>query len=143
MERGYDGARKTVGRKRHIAVDTEGRLLVVNLATADMSDSAGAQAVLEAVHTRWRWVRHLFANSAYDKRQRLDKAEFLGFTLEIIKQTEAAFVVLPRRWVVERTLRWITRHRRLVRDYEARMDVSEAMIDVAMGGVLIRRLTSP
>ena len=141
--RGYDGAKKTVGRKRHIAVDTEGRLLMVNLTTADISDSAGAQAVLEAIHTRWRWIRHLFADSAYDKRQLLDKAEFLGFTLEIIKRTETAFVVLPRRWVVERTLGWMTRHRRLVRDYEARLDVSEAMIDIAMGGLLLRRLTHP
>ena len=141
--RGYDGAKKTVGRKRHIAVDTEGRLLMVNLTTADISDSAGAQAVLEAIHTRWRWIRHLFADSAYDKRQLLDKAEFLGFTLEIIKRTESAFVVLPRRWVVDRTLRWMTRHRRLVRDYEERLDVSEAMIHIAMGGLLIRRLTHP
>ena len=141
--RGYDGAKKIVGRKRHIAVDTEGRLLMVNLTTADISDSAGAQAVLEAIHTRWRWIRHLFADSAYDKRQLLDKAEFLGFTLEIIKRTETAFVVLPRRWVVERTLGWMTRHRRLVRDYEERLDVSEAMIDIAMGGLLIRRLTHP
>ena len=54
--RGYDGAKKIVGRKRHIAVDTEGRLLMVNLTTADISDSAGAQAVLEAIHTRWRWI---------------------------------------------------------------------------------------
>ncbi len=62
--RGYDGAKKTVGRKRHIAVDTEGHLLMVNLTTADISDSAGAQAVLDAIHTRWRWIRHLFADSA-------------------------------------------------------------------------------
>ena len=141
--RGYDGAKKIVGRKRHIAVDTEGRLLMVNLTTADISDSAGAQAVLEAIHTRWRWIRHVFADSAYDRRQLLDKAEFLGFTLEIIKRTETAFVVLPRRWVVERTLGWMTRHRRLVRDYEERLDVSEAMIDIAMGGLLIRRMTHP
>ena len=141
--RGYDGGKKIVGRTRHVAVDTEGRLLMVNLTTADISDSAGAQAVLDAIHTRWRWIRHLFADSAYDKRQLLDKAEFLGFTLEIIKRTESAFVVLPRRWVVERTLGWMTRHRRLVRDYEARLDVSEAMIDIAMGGLMIRRLTHP
>ena len=141
--RGYDGAKRIVGRKRHIAVDTDGRLLMVNLTTADISDSAGAQAVLEAVHTRWRGVKHLFADSAYDRRQLLDKAAFLGFTLEIIKRTEAAFVPLPRRWVVERTFGWMTRHRRLVRDYEERLDVSEAMIDVAMGGLLIRRLAHP
>ncbi len=141
--RGYDGAKKIVGRKRHVAVDTDGRLLMVNITTANIADSAGAQAVLDAIHTRWRWVRHLFADSAYDRRQLLDKAAFLGFTLEIIKRTQAAFVVLPRRWVVERTLGWMTRHRRLVRDYEARIDVSEAMIDIAMAGLLIRRLAHP
>ena len=141
--RGYDGAKKIVGRKRHIAVDTDGRLLMVNLTTAEIADSAGAQAVLDTVHTRWRWVRHLFADSAYDRRQLLDKAAFLGFTLAIIKRTEAAFKVLPRRWVVERTFGWMIRHRRLVRDYEARLDVSHAMIDIAMGGLLIRRITHP
>lgn len=101
--RGCDGAKKIVGRKRHVAVDTDGRLLLVNLTPADVADSAGAQAVLEAIHPRWRWVGHLFADSADDRRQLLDKAEFLGFTLEIIRRTEAAFVALPRRWVVERT----------------------------------------
>ena len=116
--RGYDGAKKIVGRKRHIAVDTDGRLLLVNLTTAEVADSTGAQAVLEAIHTRWRWVRHLFGDGAYDRQQLLDKAAFLDFTLEIIKRTEAGFKVLPRRWVVERTFGWMTRHRRLVRDYE-------------------------
>jgi putative transposase len=141
--RGYDGAKKTVGRKRHIAVDTDGRLLMVNLTTADIADSTGAQAVLDALVKRWPRIKHLFADSAYDRRQLLDKAAFLDFTVEIVKRTEAAFVVLPRRWVVERTFGWMTRHRRLVRDYEARMDVSHAMIDVAMAGLLIRRIAHP
>lgn len=141
--RGYDGAKKIVGRKRHIAVDTDGRLLMVNITTAEIADSAGAQAVLESLYTRWRWVKHLFGDSAYDRRQLMDKAAFLDFTLEIIKRTEASFKVLPRRWVVERTFGWMTRHRRLVRDYEARIDVSNAMIDIAMGSLLIRRLTHP
>ncbi len=134
--RGYDGAKKIVGRKRHIAVDTDGRLLMVNLTTADIADSTGAQAVLDALVTRWPRIKHLFADSAYDRRQLLDKAAFLDFTIEIVKRTEAAFVVLPRRWVVERTLGWMTRHRRLVRDYEAPVDVSHAMIDVAMAALL-------
>lgn len=141
--RGFDGAKKIVGRKRHIAVDTDGRLLMVNLTTADISDSAGAQALLDAVHKRWPGVKHLFADSAYDRRQLLEKAAFLDFTVEIVRRTEAAFVVLPRRWVVERTFGWMTRYRRLVRDYEARMDVSHAMIDIAMAGLLIRRTTHP
>lgn len=63
--------------------------------------------------------------------------------MDIIERTEAAFVVLPRRWVVERTFGWMMRHRRLVRDYEARLDVSHAIIDIAMVGVLIRRIAHP
>ena len=141
--RGYDSAKKIVGRKRHIAVDTDGRLLMVNLTTADIADSTGAQAVLDALVKRWPRIKHLFADSAYDRRQLLDKAAFLDFTAEIVRRTEAAFVGLPRRWVVERTFGWMTRHRRLVRDYEARMDVSHAMIDIAMAGLLIRRIAHP
>ena len=142
-ERGYDGNKKIVGRKRHIAVDADGRLLLVNLTPATISDSAGAQTILNALHVKWPWIKHLFADSAYDRRQLMDKAAFLDFTLEIVKRTEPSFVVLPRRWVVERTFGWMTRHRRLVRDYEARVDVSEAMIDIAMGGLLTRRITHP
>ena len=56
-----------VGRKRHIAVDTDGRLLMVNLTTADISDSAGAQMILGAIRKRWPWVKHLFADGAYDR----------------------------------------------------------------------------
>jgi putative transposase len=114
---------------------------MVNLTTADIADSAGAQAVLDALQKHWPGIKHLFADSAYDRRQLLDKAASLDFTVEIIKRTEASFVVLPRRWVVERIFGWMTRLRRLVRDYEARLDVSHAMIDIAMLGLLIRRIT--
>jgi transposase len=67
----------------------------------------------------------------------------LKFVVEIVRRTDHDFKVLPRRWVVERTLGWLTRYRRLVRDYEARLDVSEAMIYAAMGSLLVRRLTHP
>ncbi len=117
--------------------------LLTHLTPANISDSAGAQVVLDALHSKWPWIKQLFADSAYDRRQLMDKAAFLDFTLDIIKRTESAFVVLPRRWVVERTLGWMTRHRRLVRDYEARLDTSEAMIDIAMGGLMLRRITHP
>ncbi len=139
--RGYDAAKKTVGRKRHIAVDTDGRLLMVNLTTADISDSAGAQPILDAIRQRWPWVKHLFADGAYDRRKLLDKAAYLDFVIEVIRRNDnqAGFEVLPRRWVVERSFGWLTRYRRLVRDYEARLDVSEAMIYAAMGSLLVRR----
>ena len=106
-ERGFCAAKKVVGRKRHIAVDTDGRLLMVNLTTADISDSAGAQAILDAIRKRWPWLKHLFADGAYDRRQLLDKAAFLDFTIEVVRRIEGetGFHVLPRPWVVERSFR--------------------------------------
>jgi transposase len=127
-KRGYDAAKKTVGRKRHVAVDADGRLLMINLTPADISDSAGAQMILDAIRKRWPWVKHLFADGAYDRTQLMDKAAFLDFVIEVVRRIdhEPGFKVLPRRWVVERTFGWLTRWRRLVRDYEQRIDVSEA-----------------
>jgi transposase len=141
--RGYDAGKKITGRKRHVTVDTDGRLLMVNLTTADISDSAGAQLILDAIRKRWPWIKHLFADGAYDRTQLMDKAAFLGFVIEVIRRidTEPGFKVLPRRWVVERTFGWMVRWRRLVRDYEQRLDVSEAMIHVAMGSLLLRRIS--
>jgi transposase len=66
-QRGCDAGKKIVGRKRRIAVDTDGRLLMVNLTPADISDSAGVQAIFDGVRKRWPWVKHLFADAAYDR----------------------------------------------------------------------------
>lgn len=142
-QRGFDAGKKVLGRKRHIAVDTDGRLLMVNLTTADISDSAGAQMILAGIRKRWPWLKHLFADGAYDRTKLMDKAAFLDFVIEIVRRIdgEPGFKVLPRRWVVERTFGWLTRWRRLVRDYEQRLDVSEAMIHVAMGSLLLRRIS--
>src|ERR1700723_488813 len=141
-QRGYDAGKKIVGRKRHIAVDTDGRLLMVNLTPADISDSAGAQTILDGIRKRWPWLKHLFADGAYDRTQLMDKAAFRDFTIQIVKRSDAAvgFEVIPRRWVVERTFGWMIRWRRLVRDYEERIDCSEAMIHVALGSLLLRRV---
>lgn len=124
-KRGYDAGKKIVGRKRHIAVDTDGRLLMVNLTTADIADSAGAQMILHAIRKRWPWIKHLFADGAYDRTKLMDKAELENFVIEI----------------VECTFAWMTRWRRLVRDYEQRIDVSKAMTHVAMGSLLLRRIS--
>ena len=107
-----------------------------------MPIDAGAQAILGAIRKRWPWIKHLFADGAYDRTQLLDKAAFLDFVVEIVRRIDAepGFKVLPRRWVVERTFGWIIRWRRLVRDFEQRLDVSEVMIHVAMGSLLLRRV---
>ncbi len=86
--RGYDAGKKIVGRKRHIAVDTDGRLLMVNLTLADISDSAGVQTILDAIRKRWPWVKHLFADCAYDRFELMDKAAYLEFVIEIIRRRD-------------------------------------------------------
>jgi transposase len=113
-----------------------------NLTTADIADSAGAQIILDAIRRRWPWIKHLFADGAYDRRKLMDKAAFEDFVIEIVRRidSEPGFNVLPRRWVVERTFAWMTRWRRLVRNYERRIDVSKAMIHVALGSLLLRRI---
>lgn len=140
--RGYDAGKKILGRKPHIAVDTDGRLLMVNMTTTDISDSAGAQQILDAIPKRWPWLKHLFADGAYDRTQLMDKAAFKDFVIEILRRIdeEPGFKVLPRRWVVERTFGRMMRWRRLVRDYEQCIDVSEVMIQVALGSNLPRRI---
>jgi transposase len=148
--RGFDGGQKIAGRKRHVAVDTDGRPPTVNLTPADVSDGAGAQTILDAIRKRWPGLKHLFADAGYDRTKLMDKAAFLGdlrssrghFLVEIVRRsdTKGGFEVIPRRWVVERTFGWVIRWRRLVRDYETRLDVSAAMIHVAMGALPLRRV---
>jgi transposase len=142
---GYDAAKRIKGRKRHVAVDTDGRLLMVNLTTADVQDAAGAERIVTANRKRWPWLKHLFADGAYDRSRLMSKAAYRDFVLEIVHKLpgQQGFQVLPRRWVVERTFGWMTRWRRLVRDYEQRCDVSEAMIHVGMGALLLRRVAHP
>lgn len=76
--------------------------------TADISDSVGAQTILNVIRKQWSWIKHLFADGAYDRRQLMDKADFLDFVIEVVRRihTELGFKVLTTRWVVERTFGW-------------------------------------
>lgn len=141
-ESGYDAGKKIAGRKRHIAVDTDGPLLMVNLTTTDIADPAGAQTIPGAIRKRRPWLEHLFADGAYDRGQLMEKGAFLDFVIEAIRRIsgEPGFKVLPRRWIVERTFGWMMRWRRLVRDYEQRLDVSKATIPVALDSLLLHRI---
>jgi putative transposase len=142
---GYDAAKRVKGRKRHVVVDTDGRLLMVNLTPADVQDAQGAERIIAAVRRRWPWLKHLFADGAYDRGRLMSQAAYRDFVIEVVRKLtgQRGFQPLPRRRVVERTFGWMRRWRRLVRDYEQRCDVSEAMIGVAMGGLLLRRVSHP
>jgi transposase len=141
--RGYDAGKKIKGRKRHILTDTTGLLVTAIVHTADVQDRDGAPPLLASIRSAFPWLRHVFADSGYagDKlKTALDK---LGhWTVEIVKRAATAngFTVLPRRWVVERTLAWLNRNRRLAKDFEASIASALARLMIASVKLLSRRL---
>lgn len=143
--RGYDAGKKINGRKRHIAVDTLGLLLCVLVTAASVQDRDGAKPLLELLAATCRRVRHVWADGGYAGKLVGWTRERCRVVLEIVKRSDdtKGFVVLPRRWVVERTLAWIAGHRRCVRDYERLPGHHEGMVRWSMIRVLSRRLTKP
>lgn len=139
--RGYDAGKKVNGRKRHIAVDTIGLLLVVAVSAASVQDRHAGRALIWAIRTCYRKVRLTWADSGYSGTL-TDVAAALGITVMIVAKLagQIGFQVLPRRWVVERTLSWISRCRRTVRDYERRPEHHAAIVQWSMIIVMSRRL---
>jgi putative transposase len=133
-ERGYDAGKKITGRKRHIAVDTLGLIWAVVVHGAYWQDQVGAHFVLRALSRLGR-MKVIFGDSAYGRDGLPGWAkETFGWILQTILRPVHAqgFVVLPKRWIVERTFAWLARYRRHSRDYEHRTDTSEAMIHISM-----------
>lgn len=141
--RGYDAAKKVKGRKRHIVTDTTGLMVGAAVHPADVQDRDGAPLVIEAIHDLFPWLRHLFADSAYAGDKLLKAlAKFGNWSIEIVRRMAdtVGFEVLPRRWVVERTLAWLNRNRRLAKDFEATIASAQAWVYVASVQLLIRRI---
>jgi transposase len=140
--RGYDAGKKINGTKRHIAVDTGGLLLAVVVTMAGLQDRDAAHRLLARLRERFSTITWAWADGGYAGRLVLWAGKVIGLTIEIVKRTDdvKGFIVLPRRWVVERTFAWISKHRRCVRDYETRPDHHEAMIYIAMIMTMSRRL---
>ncbi len=140
--RGYDAGKRVNGRKRHLAVDTGGLLLAVVVTIAGIQDRDGAHRLLTALRAKFSTIRLVWADGGYAGRLVSWAQTVLTFAVTIVKRTDdlAGFRVIPRRWVVERTLAWISKHRRCVRDYETRPDHAEAMIYIAMIMIMSRRL---
>jgi len=140
--RGYDAGKKINGRKRHIAVDVTGLLLTVLVTAASVQDRDAAKPLLWNLRKAFPKVRLTWADGGYAGKLVTWSKTALKLTLEIVKRPDDlhAFKVLPRRWVVERTLAWITRHRRTVRDYERLPAHHETYVYWAMIIVMTRRL---
>ena len=137
--------RGSKGRKRHVAVDTSGLLLGVVVHAADIQDADGVGDLLRRLKRLYPWLKAVFADSVYDRLAALLVCFLLGLTLVVVRRLAGAagFVLLPRRWVVERTLGWLGRWRRLARDYEELPEVSETMVKLAVIRLMLHRLAHP
>ncbi len=140
---GYDAGKKVKGRKRHLAVDTLGLPIACHVTPADVQDRDALPPLLEAVHQKSPWVEVAFVDGGYsgDETQRA-AFEASRIRVTVVKRSDRSvkgFVVLPKRWIVERTLGWLNRSRRLAKDFEATLESSRAWVMLAIGFLLLRR----
>jgi len=143
--RGYAAEKMTKGRKRHILTDTIGLPVAMVVHPANIQDRDGAPLVMARVRSLYPWLHHVFADGGYagDKLKRA--LDDLGtWIIEIVKRSDAAkgFVLLPRRWVVERTFAWLNRNRRLAKDVEATIESSVTWLYIASVKLMSRRLAA-
>jgi putative transposase len=153
--RGYDGGKKVKGRKRHLLVDTQGTLLKNKVHPADIHDRTGAELLLSGLQRLFPDIELMWADTAYRGLKDWLRRT-LGWRLLIPQhwwtggvwvrvgapppQRPSGFQVLARRWVVERTIAWLTTHRRLAKDYERLVETGEMLLYLAMSRILLRRL---
>jgi putative transposase len=141
--RGYDAGKKITGRKRHLAVDTLGLVWMAVVHAADWQDHDGACIVLSHLQFWCRRLKVIFADAAYGRNQLPEwvRSTF-GWVLQTVLRPVAVegFVVLPKRWIVERTFSWLARYRRHSKDYERNPETSETFIYIAMINLMSRRL---
>lgn len=141
-ERGFDGGKRMTGRKRHLVVDTQGDLLDCAAEPADISDSAAAVALMERVKAAYPTITYWWGDSQYRGNLEDWVKRTLGGTLEIVTRLadQVGFVVQPRRWVVERSIAWLGRSRRLTRDFEGYAETTRAFILLSFCHLFLKRL---
>jgi len=141
--RGFDAGKKIKGRKRHIITDTGGRLVGAVIHGAEVQDRDGAVPLLASIRSSFPWLRHIFADAGYAGGKLETALAKLGrWTVEIVRRPQGTegFTLLPRRWVVERTIAWLNRNRRLAKDFEASIESALAWLMIASVKLLIRRI---
>jgi putative transposase len=140
--RGYDAGKKVNGIKRHLLVDTLGLVLAVMVLTANIQDRDGARTLLEQVKGKLPRLKKIWADGGYAGTLVDWVKSVCGWVLEIVKRSDTAqgFELLPHRWIVERTLGWLNRSRRLSKNYERLSTSSEAMVYLAMLPLMTKRL---
>ena len=142
-ERGYDSAKRIMGRKRHVAVDTLGLLLAVVVHGADWQDQDGAEWVMDKLGEQFKRIKVVFGDFAYGRGGLPEWVqETFGWILQTVLRPVGVqgFVVLPKRWIVERTFAWLARYRRHSKDYEKTTASGEAITYIAMISLMSKRL---
>lgn len=157
--RGFDGAKKVNGRKRHLLVDTQGLVMKVVVSPADVPDTYGAEVLFERIQGHFPRLKQIWVDAGYRGKLIAKMKQLYELTLEVVKHPwsdlkrgvwlpqgaqppviPTGFHVLARRWVVERTFAWLGLSRRLSKDYETRLDSSEGMIYGVMIRIMLRRI---
>jgi putative transposase len=142
--RGFDAGKKITGRKRHILVDTLGLLIAVVVTVASIQDRDGARLLLTGINGSGKKLRKIWVDGGYRGELVNWVKSKCNIVLEVVLRAEEAkgFVLLPRRWVVERTFSWLNNSRRLSKDYERFCETSETFIYIAMTRLILLRLVS-
>jgi len=142
--RGYDAGKKINGRKRHLVTDTLGLPLNLAVHAANIQDRDGLALACRWLKRQFPWLECLFADAGYQGPIAAGNATTAGLRLEIVKRPPHAegFEVIPRRWVIERTFGWLSRNRRLAKDFERLIATSTAMVVIAIIQLLARKLAT-
>lgn len=144
--RGFDAGKKITGRKRHVLADTRGNLPGLHVTAADVQDRDGAQSLLSRLlETSCGWLKLIWADGGHSGKLAEEIAQISRHRkvkLEIVKRSDEmkGFKVLPKRWIVERTFGWLIQSRRLIRDYEVKIEHSEAMICLSMAKRMLTKI---
>ena len=140
--KGYDAGKKVSGIKRHIAVDTQGLPHAIHITTANVTDRAGALAMFEQHRDGLSQVQRVLVDGGYAGKPFAAAVQSrLGATVEVVKRNELhTFVVLPKRWVVERSFAWLEKCRRLWKNCEGKLNTSLQMVVLALAVLILKRL---
>lgn len=141
QEKGYDAGKKVSGIKRHIAVDTNGLPHAIHVTTANISDKAGAREMIESNKASLHCVLNILCDGGYTGQPFADAVkEAIGASVEIVKRNELhQFIVLPKRWVVERSFGWLDKCRRLWKNCERKLHTSLQMTVLAFIALLLKK----
>jgi transposase len=141
-EKGYDGGKKVSGIKRHLGVDTQGLPHGIEVTTADVTDRDGAILMVERERENLSDVEKLLTDGNYTGENFASRInDLVGATVEVVKRNELhTFVVLPKRWVVERSFAWLEKCRRLWKNCERKLATSRSMVVLAFLALLLKRL---